>query len=416
MKMFIRKNDVGKATKTRFEKRKRVVFTSLCLILTSVLTLSVVELIKPVGAASVTSVSHNIGWVAGGTEVTITGDFSQPVPTAMQDMTKKYCTSMTVYDGTNPSAILNLKDKRGGRQYQVAKLADGNCWMLNNLKLADYTATAADTDLNDISSFTIPALDTTKNSNADTPYVYGPMPGDTGAGATNYGYLYNWPAVTAGESMTTMPGDDTKNNLAPNSICPKGWRLPIGGEVFEVSNEFDQLNAAMAGYSGNQDPLYQANFYSVSVGNWQNTGPFKGVLAGEWNGHFKRFDAHGKSGMFWSAKASVLSPHQAHAMIFNAFYAPMTHAEHLRSNGNAVRCVVADNATSKPTPVVNIGGNLATVTAHDDKSITFITPAHAPGVVDIAIDLGGKVTPLALGGAFTYVDVPNVPATSVGRH
>ncbi|MDR1032412.1 MAG: IPT/TIG domain-containing protein, partial [Candidatus Nomurabacteria bacterium] len=150
-------------------------------------------------------------------------------------------------------------------------------------------------------------------------------------------------------------------------------------------------------------------------GNWQNTGPFKGVLAGEWNGHFKRFDAHGKSGMFWSAKASVLSPHQAHAMIFNAAYPPMTYSEHLRSNGNAVRCVVADNATSKPTPVVNIGGNLATVTAHDDKSITFITPPHAAGVVDITINLGGKVTPVVLADTFTYIDVPGAPNTGVDK-
>jgi uncharacterized protein (TIGR02145 family) len=337
MKMFVQKSDVNLAVKVCREKRRKLALASFSII--AVLTAGLANLATAAPAIL--------------------------APTTMQDMTKKYCKSMTVYDGTNPGAILTLKDTRGGPQYQVAKLADGNCWMLDNLKLADYTATAADTDLNDINSFTIPALDITKNSNADTPYVYGPMPGDTGAGATNYGYLYNWPAVTAGESMATMPGDDTKNNLAPNSICPKGWRLPAGGEVFEVSNEFDQLNAAMAGYSGNQDPLYQANFYSVSVGNLQNTGPFKGVLAGEWNGHFKRFDAHGKSGMFWSAKASVLSPHQAHAMIFNAFYAPMTHAEHLRSNGNAVRCVVADNATPvASTPTVTIGDQPATMTTY----------------------------------------------------
>ncbi|MDR1032588.1 MAG: fibrobacter succinogenes major paralogous domain-containing protein, partial [Candidatus Nomurabacteria bacterium] len=248
MKIFVQKSDENKVAKTHHQKRRQLTPASFCIIFAGIAALLAVGLVGFTRASSVANSYPNIGLVVGGTEVTITGDFSQPTPTTMQDMTKGYCTSMTVYDGTNPSAILTLKDTRGGPQYQVAKLADGNCWMLDNLKLADYTATAADTDLNDISSFTIPALDTTKNSNADTPYVYGPMPGDTGAGATNYGYLYNWPAVTAGESMTTMPGDDTKNNLAPNSICPKGWRLPVGGEVFEVSNEFDQLNAAMAGY------------------------------------------------------------------------------------------------------------------------------------------------------------------------
>ena len=59
-----------------------------------------------------------------------------PTPTTMQGMTQSYCqNNMTIYDGSNPSAILTLTDARGSNQtYQVAKLADSNCWMLNNLK------------------------------------------------------------------------------------------------------------------------------------------------------------------------------------------------------------------------------------------------------------------------------------------
>ena len=66
-----------------------------------------------------------------------------PAPTTMQSMTSTYCNSMTVYNGTNDEAIINLTDTRGGitQTYQVAKLADNNCWMLNNLKLGSTSAT-----------------------------------------------------------------------------------------------------------------------------------------------------------------------------------------------------------------------------------------------------------------------------------
>jgi uncharacterized protein (TIGR02145 family) len=152
-------------------------------------------------------------------------------PVTMQDMTTAYCqNTMTTYDGTNEDAVVTLNDPRGdGQTYRVAKLADGNCWMLDNLKLGSTSGATALTpaDSNVGSNFSLPQLATTGTADPDNPGAYGPVPGDTGAGATSYGYLYNWSAATAGESTTSH--DETAGN-APYSICPANWRLPIGGD------------------------------------------------------------------------------------------------------------------------------------------------------------------------------------------
>lgn len=245
-------------------------------------------------------------------------DNTVPAPTTMQSMTTSYCTNhMTIYDGTNPSAILNLQDARGvtsadHQTYQVAKLADGNCWMLNNLKLGSATQplTLTPADSNVASDFTLPQLnDGTRTVNYsanpgndfDTPYAYGPIPGDTGTGATNYGYLYNWSSATAGETRTTMPmgsGD------AQSSICPVNWRLPRAGEDRDTwqplpTNEFSILNARMAGLDPT-DPTYLNDLNQYYQG-WQNNGPFKGVFSGFWSGSFV---GQGGFGILRSASAN----------------------------------------------------------------------------------------------------------------
>lgn len=132
-----------------------------------------------------------------------------PPPTTMQTFTGVHCSALPVYTGSNPSAIRSLTDSRGGttRTYDVAKLADNKCWMLTNLKLGSTSGaiTLTPADSNVAGNFTLPQLATSGAIDDDNPGAYGPVPGDTGSGSTNYGYLYNFPAATAGESRTTMP-------------------------------------------------------------------------------------------------------------------------------------------------------------------------------------------------------------------
>ena len=220
-------------------------------------------------------------------------------PSLMQAMTQDYCQNhMTIYDGTNEEAILTLNDPRGdGQDYQVAKLADNKCWMLDNLKLGSTTGTltltSADTDI--ASDFMLPQVVTIGTADYDNPGVYGPIPGDTGSGATNYGYLYNWSAATAGESRTSH--NETAGD-APYSICPAGWRLPTisWDENWEVaSGDFPDLDRAFGG-SGNGSWSGEPN-----IAKWQHSGPFKGVFAGYW---WEGFSGQGGWGDLWSSSAN----------------------------------------------------------------------------------------------------------------
>ncbi len=266
-----------------------------------------------------------------------------PPPTTMQAFTGVHCSALPVYTGSNPSAIRSLTDSRGGttRTYEIAKLADGKCWMLTNLKLgsASGAITLTPADSNVASNFTLPQLYGGTDSaqrDYDNPKTYGPVPGDTGSGATNYGYLYNWSAATAGESRTTMPAG---SGNASHSICPAGWRLPTAG-VYDISGwpytlitpgDFSGLDIAFGGtgnYKENGEP---------NIAKWQPTGTFKGSFSGLWSGGF---GAQGDAGHLWSASAYPDGPDGA----FYAYFAPSGvlpgGADVNRDLGLGVRCLL----------------------------------------------------------------------------
>ena len=213
--------------------------------------------------------------------------------TPIQNITQTQCQALPVFTGTNDTeAVKTVTDNRGGttRTYRIAKLADNKCWMLDNLKLGSTTGTITLTpsDTNITSNFTLPQVQIGGSASADNPTVSGPVPGDTDSGATNYGYLYNWPAATAGETRTSI----TTGNAA-NSICAKGWRLPTGGNT----GEFAMLNAKM------NNPAATSPSTSSGTGyyqNWHYTGQFKGVFTGYW---WEGFGGQGSRGSLWSSSA-----------------------------------------------------------------------------------------------------------------
>jgi uncharacterized protein (TIGR02145 family) len=180
--------------------------------------------------------------------------------------------------------------------------------------------------------FTLPQLVTSGSSDFDNPYAYGPVTGDTGTGATNYGYLYNWSAATAGESQTTMPAG---SGDAANSICPAGWHLPSGGDADSADNDFSYLNARMAGFADNQDSTYLINtdYYT----GWQYDGSFKGVFSGNW--FAGGFNAQGDLAHLWSRSASPVDSGNAFRATFYS-YSVMPGYNGTRSPGNGVRCLL----------------------------------------------------------------------------
>ena len=256
----------------------------------------------------------------------------------MQDMNTSICESVA---GSNESTTARLVDIRDNKLYYVTKLDDGHCWMTENLDLdlSHSTAlTSETTDLNDNSLAGAYSLhysydkntriitwtpeNTTRNYNTSTGTAWANnnnkaysmdvgewyWDGDDNTPNCNYltvtcehfsqtmtasnkhssvGNYYNWSAAIASDdssSLTVGTYNDISNN-PQNSICPKGWRLPVISS--QDANEFTKLNnlynrdniGSDAGWidaplyftrSGNIDggPLYSAGF---GGSNWSST-------------------------------------------------------------------------------------------------------------------------------------------------
>lgn len=164
------------------------------------------------------------------------------------------------HDGDNsyvPRTVLT--DTRDNKTYLVSKLADGNCWMSQNLALDVTANTAIISSKNDGTTVSVIPDDTTQTDTGiawhdsyvdytDNWRSYKPKATEayyqggsnrssapTGSGDSysweKTGNFYDWHAATAGSGMS-----DTASSDAILSICPKGWRLPTGEGSKSYSN------------------------------------------------------------------------------------------------------------------------------------------------------------------------------------
>jgi uncharacterized protein (TIGR02145 family) len=152
-------------------------------------------------------------------------DPDEPAAESSQEMQAFACTEL---ENVNDSAILT--DSRDGNQYTVKKLADGNCWMTENLRIAGKSISSADSNLPSGESYEIPASNMNTfnyNYNEDSAYVELP-----------YGGYYSFYTATAGWGT-----DSVASGNSPKDICPKGWRLPTGGDSGEFQVLYNHYNS-----------------------------------------------------------------------------------------------------------------------------------------------------------------------------
>ena len=164
----------------------------------------------------------------------------------IQDVTKSTCSTvpMTVYD------------KRDGEKYTIQKLADGNCWLLDNLHLDLSTTrnlTTANTNI--AADWTAPLDIATWSNSYDSPKINADFKNRTssyyGVGGykeAKFGIYYNYCAATAG-TYCYSEGAGTSN--ASYDICPKGWHIPTG----RAAGEYQALYEA---YNSNYDSFVNA--------------------------------------------------------------------------------------------------------------------------------------------------------------
>lgn len=292
----------------------------------------------------------------------------------MQDMTSDICnatpapTAEDIKNKTYDEIITDtpskqLKDSRDGKYYWVSKLADGNCWMTQDL---DFDIPAAlyreDSDvlvdtLTDINAITAPSgwsgTDNTLaryydpgdyiyNGSNNNPHAQGTRcdtskglsecatayPGEWTTSTANIdafgnidnhyhvGNYYSWSAATvkSGNNLTT------EGTSAPNSICPKSWKLPTSdtsGQFAKLLTEYgvntDLTNGDYAVY---KEPLYFVYGGLLSSGVLYNTSD---------------------SGLYWSS--TIASETHAFPLYFAAGVNPAYSYLGNRYYGFSVRCV-----------------------------------------------------------------------------
>lgn len=243
-----------------------------------------------------------------------------------------------------------LTDSRGGvsKTYTVKKLADGNCWMTDNLDLpGGTTITSSDSDLDGtvVASYTLPDSTTNAVDDPDSETVHNSWANETDANGVKYGSYYSWRTATAGtgrgsneygSTLTDVFGTDLTAWGAKTSvsICPKGWRLPTAG-VTESGTSGASAPGSLDGVlNGDFQRLYNAyNSGSLTYMTGESYGPTLtragGVLtAGRYNQE--------NMGMYWGATNSGIN--SAGGMGINSGGVYPGTADN-KSVGYSIRCI-----------------------------------------------------------------------------
>lgn len=344
--------------------------------------------------------------------------------TKMQEMNAAICYNTTEIDVQYRLEDIRENNDNKTRTYWVAKLADGNCWMTQNLDF-DIPTTLdeydSDVDGSDVPTGVSGATDIgswTKRGNTFKGYA---DPGDyfyantTHAQATgnlcqdvtsfdgsvdcqalfkkaediiddadlhyHVGNYYSWSAATVGS------GDKLKTNgaSAEQSICPKGWKLPlshssnnsVAGSFYNLLKKYgvQSTPSASGGYAIYSKPLYFV---------------YSGFL------NYGKIYYGGYIGGYWS-RTSYSDADSAYRLFFRDIVDPLETAD--RYYGFSVRCVNDPKATSSEDlsqpaiPPVSgnalISVNVSPVISIDasstlrDKDIDFTRVAKGEIIVDV---------------------------------
>lgn len=280
----------------------------------------------------------------------------------MQDISHTICEKVEGIGGQ-----LQVIDIRDDKVYWIAKLADNNCWMTQNLDLdltsnpnaGNYIAlTSENTDLTDTTSaayqdgYTIsedgtitwlPERDTIAYNKLSTmwqdddnrPYSYDyldnngnpvypdslvtkELAGDHGLS----GNYYNWSAATASNNST-----GTSGNLS-NSICSKGWKLPD-----TMNNEFGNLLVLQGIKTASSTSYLNENGMYLLTGS-----PLYFVRSGNIDGRSRLVD-YNRYGRYWVGSTYAASTYK-HLLFFSDRYINQSYMESSNGGiGQSVRCL-----------------------------------------------------------------------------
>ncbi|MBQ6414030.1 hypothetical protein IJI28_00170, partial [Candidatus Saccharibacteria bacterium] len=244
----------------------------------------------------------------------------------------------------NLSSVSALTDQRDNQTYAIAKLADGNCWMIENLRLdntTELTTLNTNNPLNDNSQTNptvtlkhnyadIQTYDTlsatssvaydpdtapdgwcnessascndqsrlrTDNTTNRAAYTTGQSMSNRAVNIYSYGNYYNWYSATAGRGVYEKNSSD-----AEGDICPRGWKLPYGntgsssGNKGGTSGGLSYLDKTMGGTgTSNSNNTITGKTMSSYWRQFPNNYVFSGYMSGA------SIDYRGTIGISWSS-------------------------------------------------------------------------------------------------------------------
>lgn len=228
----------------------------------------------------------------------------------------------TISSANCPSTRIRAVDARDSHTYWVQKLSDGKCWMLTNLGYAG-GGTNTYNDIDTLTNGTGLATTYTTASYYVVPtttnFTSEPTQPSTATNGTGqYGYLYNFCGAMAGQATSACANSTTPAPDSTSTICPYGWRLPVGG----ATGDFVALNTAVNGSLTNTD--------SGLITTWL------GQRSGYANGT-SGFSLQGSNGYYWDSTVPAFAT-QANILTFGSTIAtPDTNSG--KNLGFAVRCI-----------------------------------------------------------------------------
>ena len=239
----------------------------------------------------------------------------------------------------NVGDVLALEDNRDGEVYMVAKLADGNVWITENLRLvpdsnvtinpkntnnptADFRSQYSNSSSSTMCSNNDATCDdsvqyNTNNINRNLTPNY--STNDNSSSWYSYGVMYNWYTATAGNGTYSITSGSVNGDL-----CPAGWHLPSGG----ANGEWGALNSAVNNGATNRDTGLRV--YPVNIIRSGDYNPLEGGGTGR-----------GHQGRIWSTTA--YSATHAYRMGYSATDASATNKNWNKWDGFAIRCIYQGN-------------------------------------------------------------------------
>ncbi|MBQ3452578.1 hypothetical protein IJG28_00010 [Candidatus Saccharibacteria bacterium] len=287
-------------------------------------------------------------------------------------------------------AVIALTDQRDNETYAIAKLADGNCWMIENLRLENtgtdntngslaqgyggqfaglaepepawadnittanslYSTDGADNTINIGTSnvaYRFPRYNNLNTPSDPTNRPQNPTSNtftnsSTTVGMYSYGNYYTWAAAIADTT------DYTTNNqsVTGTSICPTGWRLPQGGDKTRIESNDDNdfwnltvgaLNGGTnpANYDRQTRPYYTGTAEAGPVADKLRSYPNNFVYSGGVSSGL--VSNRGSYGYYWSSTA--ISSNYAYYLYLNSSSVNPGTNRSVKYQGWPVRCVVS---------------------------------------------------------------------------